>query len=434
MKMKYQLSTQPYKGTQDFYPEDMMARNYLFNIWKETALEFGYEEYDTPLVEEVELYKAKSGEEIASKQLYNFVDKGGREIAIRPEMTPSLARMIAARVNGLAKPIRWFNIGKYYRYEKPQRGRSREFFQLNIDIFGIEGLEAELELFQFINRVMEKLKAPKETFCIYFNNRFWLDYLFAEMLQIDDEKKRRVGRAIDNYSKMTKEDFVLTLKDYELSDEQIQTVLEYLNFSVEDLKQFVEKSKGAKQIVELTEKLKILGLENVKFNPSIMRGFDYYTGTVIELFDIGSKENPRALFGGGRYDDLLEIFGKEKLPAFGLGWGNVSMTDYMQTYNLIPAMKTYTKIFVALIDDKLIDETSKICQSLRGAGINTEQQLQASVLGKQFKYADRKGIPFVIILGEDEVKENVVMLKDMKTGEQEKLQLEEVIGKMQSIK
>lgn len=432
--MKYQLSTQPYKGTQDFYPEDMLIRNYLFDIWKETSLEFGYEEYDTPLVEDANIYRAKSGDELVDKQLYNFIDKGNREIAIRPEMTPSLARIIAARVNGLAKPIRWFNIGKFYRYEKPQRGRTREFFQLNIDIFGVEGLEAELELFQFINRVMEKLQAPKETYCIYFNNRLWLDYLFDEMLKIDNEKKRGVGRAIDNFSKMTRDDFTLTLKDYYLSDEQIQTVFNYLEYTVEDLKEFAEKSKGAKQIIELTEKLKGLEMKNAKFNPSIMRGLDYYTGTVIELFDIGSKENPRALFGGGRYDDLLEIFGKDKLPAFGLGWGNVSMTDYMQTYNLIPEVKTYTKVFVALMDEKLIDESFKVCQSLRLAGINTEQQLEPTGLGKQFKYADRKGIPFVIIIGEDEVKENVVMLKDMKTGEQEKLQLEEVIGKMQLIK
>jgi histidyl-tRNA synthetase len=421
---EYKLSTQPYKGTQDFYPKDMVIRNYLFDIWRETALEFGYEEYDTPIVEDANIYRAKSGDEIVDKQLYNFIDKGDREIAIRPEMTPSLARIVAARLNGLSKPIRWFNIGKFYRYEKPQRGRTREFFQLNIDIFGIEGLEAELELFQFIIRVMEKLKAPKETYCIYYNNRYWLDYLFDEMLKLDKDKKGTVGRAIDNYPKMSEEDFKLTLKDLELSEEQIETVLNYLKYEIDDLKQYTKKSKGAKELVTLSEKLDKLGIDRAKFNPAIMRGLDYYTGTVIELFDVGSQKNPRALFGGGRYDDLLEIFDQEKLPAFGLGWGNVSTTDFMETYDLVPDVKSYTDVFVALMGEAQFDYAISICQRLRKEGVRVEQQLEPSSLSKQFRYADRKGIPWVIIAGPEEIAKKVVKLKNMKSGNQQEVEID----------
>jgi len=430
--MENKLSTTPYKGTTDTYPEDMLTNNYIFDTWKSVAQRFGFEEYDTPLIEETALYIAKSGDEIASTQLYNFVDKGGREIAIRPEMTPSLARMIAAKKNDLTLPLKWFNIGKYYRYEKPQRGRRREFIQLNIDILGIPTLEAELEIFQYILAVMEEFKAPKETYEIRVNSRYLLDYLFEEILRLSEEKKAKVGRAIDNYTKLGKEAFVEYLKELELTEKQINSILKFLNSTLEDLKKIADKSDGAKQLIELFAKAEELGLTNIRFEPSIMRGLAYYTGTVIEMFDIGSKENPRALFGGGRYDDLLSMFGQEELPAFGIGWGDTTTRDYLETYGLIPETKTDTKVFLPLFDIKLYAYIQKIAKGLRTKGINTETQLTAIKFGNQLKYASKKNIPWVMIIGEDEINAKKVQLKNMETGEQNLVTLEEAIETIKS--
>ncbi len=426
--MGNKLLTTPYKGTADTYPEDMLVRNFIFNTWSNVAKRFGFEEYDTPLIEETALYIAKSGDEIASTQLYNFVDKGGREIAIRPEMTPSLARMIAAKKNELTLPLRWFNIGKYYRYEKPQRGRRREFVQLNIDIFGIPTLEAELEIFQYILAVMEEFKAPKETYEIRVNSRYLLDYLFKDILKLSDGQKGKVGRAIDNYPKLGKDTFVEYLKELELTEKQIKSVLEFLTWTLEDLKRIADKSQGAAQLIELFARVDELGLTNLRFEPSIMRGLAYYTGTVIEMFDIGSKENPRALFGGGRYDDLLSMFGQEELPAFGIGWGDTTTQDYLKTYDLVPKSKTETEVFLPLFDTKLYVYVQNIAKELRARGINVETQLTAIKFGNQLKYASKKNIPWVIIVGEDEINAKKVQLKNMETGEQTLVSMEEAIN------
>jgi histidyl-tRNA synthetase len=230
--MENTLSTSPYKGTADVYPKDMINKSYLLDIWKSVAEKFGFEEYDTPLLEEAELYRAKSGDELANTQLYNFIDKGGREVAIRPEMTPSLARMVAAKKNELIFPLRWFNIRKYYRYEKPQKGRRREFIQLNIDILGVPTLEAEIEIFQYILTVMTELKAPSDTYEIRVNSRYLLDYLFEHILKLSTEKKPKVARAIDNYTKLSNAEFVEYLEELELTKLQITNLLSFLNGSL----------------------------------------------------------------------------------------------------------------------------------------------------------------------------------------------------------
>lgn len=430
MKNNIKLKTQPYKGTSDAYPEDMLVRNYIFDTWKRVAESFGYEEYDTPLLEEADLYRAKSGDEIANTQLYNFTDKGGREVAIRPEMTPSLARMIANKKNEMTLPLRLFNIGKYYRYEKPQRGRTREFFQLNIDIFGLETIQAELEILRYINAVMKEFKAPKETYEIRINNRYLLDFLFTKMLNLNEEMRQTIGRAIDNYPKMEELDFYAYVKELGLDNMQIESLRDYISLDIDTLKKYEKESKGARQILELFEKAKELGVGNIVFEPTIMRGFQYYTGTVIEMFDIGTKDNPRALLGGGRYDDLLSLFEGDKLPAFGLGWGDKIMVNYLETYNLLPELKTQTSIYIPLLEESLIKETSKIADILRSEGINVEQELVSSKLKKQFKYADKKKFPFVLIIGEEEVKNGKYLLKDMKSGEQLNVDLENLFSKL----
>lgn len=423
------LSKLPYKGTSDIYPNDMYIRNYLFNIWKKVAERFGYEEYDTPYLEETSLYKVKSGEEIANNQLYSFTDKGGRDISLRPEMTPSLARMIAAKKNDLTLPIRWFNIGRYYRYEKPQRGRTREFIQLNLDILGISGIEAEIEVLQYINEVMSELKAPKETYELRINNRYLLDYLFDTVLNINTETKAKLTKALDTYLKIPKEEFKEYLSEIGMDTKQIEEVNRYINMKLDELKGI--ESRGAKEILDIFEKAKQLNITNLKFSPYIVRGLQYYTGTVVEAYDIGSKDNPRALFGGGRYDDLLTIFGEEKLPAFGIGWGDVTTLDYLSTYNLIPEISTNTKVFVTLMNKGLYYKTAELTNYLRDLGINTQMQLTETKLSNQLKYASKKNIPWVVIVGEDEISKGCIQLKDMYKKESFIIKKEDIIQKIQ---
>ncbi len=429
---KNKLTTGPYKGTTDTYPKDMMIRNYIFDVWRRVAKRFGYEEYDTPLIESAQLYKAKSGEEI-SNQLYNFTDKGGREIALRPEMTPSLARMIAAKKKELTFPLRWFNIGKFYRYEKPQRGRRREFFQLNIDLLGMSTIDAELEIIQYVMDVMKEFDAPKDTFELRINNRYLLDYLFTDILKLSDELIPQLARAIDNFSKMKAEDFKEYLTDIGLDNKQLEEVLDFLSWDLSKLELLKGKCSGADQLLELFDKAKGLDITNIAFNPSIMRGLDYYTGTVIEMFDIGGSKNPRAMFGGGRYDDLLTIFGEEKIPAFGLGWGDIIMTDYLSTYNLLPNTKSNTDVYVTLMDKSLLIKTTQLTQELRKNGINTLMCLEPTKLNKQLKEANRKGIRWVIFLGEDEIKQNKVQLKDMDSGDSSVITISQSIQKIKEI-
>ena len=424
------ISTQPYKGTADMYPAQLQKRKYLFDIWQKVAKKFGYEEYDTPLLEDAQMYRAKSGEEIANKQLFNFIDKGEREVALRPEMTPSLARIVAAKRNELILPIRWFNIGRFYRYEKPQKGRMREFFQLNIDILGVPPIQAEVEIILFVMSVMEELKAPKDTYELRINNRKLFDYFTEEIISLKDDKKELLSRAIDNYLKIPKKDFPKYLEEIGLDKKEIEETIKYINWDIKDLENLKDKSEGASELLELLNTLKSLGVKSFKFTPYVMRGLAYYTGVVIEMYDIGSSQNPRALFGGGRYDNLLELFGKEKIEAFGLGWGDTTTIDYLETYNLFPKIKTDTEVFVTLMDSKLTKESTEITQYLRSKNIYTQMQLTPTKLGKQLQYADKKEIPWVVIIGEDEIKKGVVQLKDMINKKSFEIKKEDIIYKV----
>ena len=424
------LSKLPYKGTSDIYPRDMQVREFVFNIWRKVAKKFGYEEYDAPLLEDANLYKVKSGDELANNQLYSFTDKGGREIAIRPELTPSLARMVAQRKKELNFPLRWFNIGRFYRYEKPQKGRSREFFQLNIDILGVDNINAEIEILQFILAVMEEFNAPKETFEIKLSSRYLLDYLFENILKIDEGIRSDVSKAIDNYLKMERKEFLEYLKEIGLNKEQSEDLLTFLNWKIEDVKNIEDKNKGIQDLIDLFEQIEKLELSNITFCPYIVRGLQYYTGIVFEMYDIGSNENPRALFGGGRYDNLLEIFGEESIPAFGLGWGDITTIDYLSTYSLIPEEKIDVDLFITLMDESLSEEVFSLAKKFRDNNIKTRTQLTPLKLSKQFKYASKFNIPWVIVVGEDEIKNNTVTLKDMINEKQYKVTVDEAIEKI----
>jgi histidyl-tRNA synthetase len=283
------LGTDPYKGVRDFYPEDMAIQNYIFKIWREVVESFEYVEYSASILEPSELYKSKTSEEIVNEQMFTFTDRGGREVALRPEMTPTLARMVAARRRNLKFPLRWYSIPNVFRYERPQRGRRREHWQLNCDLIGIAGVEAEIEIISLAHAIMKAFGAKDEDFEIQVNSRK------AIPEGVTMETIRKIDRG------------------------------EELDISIDE----------TLEIRTLLEKLNRKDIQNAKFNPKIVRGFDYYTGMVFEVFDT-HEENRRSLFGGGRYDNLLEIFDVEPIPAVGFGMGDITIRDFLETHKLKP--------------------------------------------------------------------------------------------------
>ena len=282
------IDTASYKGVRDFYPEDMVAQNYIFGVWRKVAEEFKYQEYSASILEYAELYRSKGSEEIVNEQMYLFKDKGDREVALRPEMTPSLARMIAARRKGLKLPLRWYSIPNCFRYERPQRGRRREHWQLNCDIMGVAGIEAEVEIISIAYKTMKAFGAQDADFSIRISSRKAL----PEGTNMETVRKIDRGEEVD-----------IRIEE----NEEIKTLI---------------------------KRLKESGINNAEFDPKIARGFDYYTGVVFEVFDT-NPENRRALFGGGRYDNLLEMFGVEPLPTVGFGMGDVTIRDFLKSHNLL---------------------------------------------------------------------------------------------------
>lgn len=315
------VSTEPYKGVRDFYPEDMAIQNYIFDTWKKVAREFGYVEYAASILEPAELYKSKGqrNEEMVNEQMYTFIDKGDREVALRPEMTPTLARMVAARRKGLKLPLRWFSIPNCFRYERSQRGRRREHWQLNCDVMGnnkdFSTIDAEVEIISLAYNILKEFGAQNNDFEIKINSRAVLRNTIVPLL--DDE---------NNYSAAIQ----LIDKKRKITEEEFQN--EWGKISS---KEFVLNFDKPNELADLMEKLEQKNISNVSFDPYLARGFDYYTGIIFEVFDT-DPANSRALFGGGRYDNLLEMFGVEPLPTVGFGMGDVTMRDFLETHNLLP--------------------------------------------------------------------------------------------------
>ncbi|MEQ1499943.1 MAG: ATP phosphoribosyltransferase regulatory subunit [Parcubacteria group bacterium] len=310
---KEKLNTEPYKGVRDFYPEDMAIQNYIFDTWKKTAKSFNFVEYSASILEPAELYRTKSSAEIVNDQMFTFTDRGDREVALRPEMTPSLARMVAGQRRSLKFPLRWFSIPNVFRYERPQRGRKREHWQLNCDLMGIAGIEAEVEILSLAHAIMKSFGAKDEDFEIRINSRKLLQESYAPILK-DPSKPEEMFRLIDKKEKMSKEEF-------ETEWEKIFNG-PFKETAITD----------SPKLMEITKALEEKGIKT-KFSPEITRGFDYYTDMVFEVFDT-NPENPRSLFGGGRYDNLLEIFGVEPVPTVGFGMGDVTMRDFLETHGL----------------------------------------------------------------------------------------------------
>lgn len=422
-----------YPGTRDFYPTEMEFRNYMFEVQRRICHRYGYGEYQAPIIESTDLYRSKSSEEIVNEQLYTFTDRGNREVSIRPEMTPTLARMAVDRPQTDVMPLRWFSIANFMRYERPGKGRLREFYQLNVDLLGADGPAADAEILMIAIDLMKEYGASDDMFVVRVSDRRLLDL----WLGIDDvEKLRRIGRLIDKKEKITEEVFNSELvkecedaaleskaKSFlELNNESLNQdlnqLISMLNLTADQQTELIAVFQNLKQVRSL---LSIVGADSsVLFDPSIVRGFDYYTGLVFEIYDT-NPENRRAIFGGGRYDRLLAQFSgkKEEIKAIGFGMGDVTLEHFLEGHNLKKLQSRGPNAYLPLLNNNLTNEVLKLAAELRSQNISIEISLEATKkFGKQIELAQKKGYKYLLILGEDELKADTIILKNLETGSQ----------------
>lgn len=402
---------QSVKGTRDFYPEQMAIRVWLYNKMREVSELFGYQEYEAPILESLDLYAAKSGEELVKEQSYVFTDRGGSEITLRPELTPSLARMIAQKQNELSFPVRWWSFGPFWRYERPQKGRTREFFQWNVDMLGVSSPEADAENAAVLATFFQQVGLTPEQVIIKVNNRRLMDDRF-NALDIPTEQRPAVSSWVDRREKMTPEAWMEYGKEIGLSPEQITKTKEML--ADRDLWQ---------QSAELTRFFAVidaLGLRQYfEFDPSITRGLLYYTGTVFEAWEVGG-DIKRSILGGGRYDNLTRDVGGDPIPGVGFAMGDVVIGLILQKYGLLPRDLKINPapVLVTVFNEECLLESFKLASELRRAGLNVVCYPEAAKLPKQFKYADRVGAKVTLVMGPDEVENGQVAVKNLINGEQ----------------
>jgi histidyl-tRNA synthetase len=391
------LSSQPYKGTRDFYPEDLARRNYIFETWRKVLTSSGFIEYDCSVIENAEIYLAKSGEELGSKQLYSFIDKGDRKIALRPEMTPSLARIVSAKFGELKMPLRWFSIPNCFRYEKPQKARLREFYQLNVDIIGKAAGEVDLELMYTLGQIFQAFGAKKEMFKIMFNHRKVLDQWLEQNNLI--ENKELIYATLDNWHKLTLAENETKLGE-KLDNKEVNLIVELCSKQGQSWNNYLEIANGTPELKQIFEILPTV-LPNVEFefSPTIIRGIAYYTGLVVEGFN-KNPISPRALFGGGRYDNLLDLFGKNA-PAIGVGVGDVPWADFLTEWDLWPDFKVNQNIVgIMPFDIKDLSEIySSVIPSLNGQPYDIDYEYQRSE-NKRYETLKKRDCTNIIKVGE----------------------------------
>ncbi|MBT4894788.1 histidine--tRNA ligase [bacterium] len=413
---KNKLGTEPYKGVRDFYPEDQAVQDYIFGKWRKTVESFGYVEYGASILEPTELYEAKSGEELINEQTYTFKDRGDRNVTLRPEMTPTVARMIAGKRRELSFPLRWYSIPNAFRYERPQRGRLREHWQFNADLFGVEGVEADVEVISLAYQMLTDMGAKENDFEIRINFAGILMQYLKEKFDLDDTKAKKLVKVIDRYGKISNEDFERRAK--EIIEEKSSELLNILKNK--DIKEF-DNHEEIKYLGELKNKLNI----EITIDPFLTRGFDYYTGMVFEVYDT-NPENNRSIFGGGRYDNLLEIFDAEKVPAVGFGMGDVPIKNFLEVRGLIPQYSSTTDLMLCTLSPDNIPFAQGLATRLRVQGLNVSVDIGERKIDKQIKTADKQSIPFVICIGDEEEKTGKFKLKELKTGDEEELSEDQI--------
>lgn len=435
------ISTNSYKGTKDLYPYDQLVQNFIFDKWKKVAFSHSFEEYQTPIIEPSEIYEAKSGEDVGNKELFTFSDLAERKLCLRPEMTPSVTRIVAAKYKEFPKPIKYFSIGSFYRNERPQKGRNREFWQINADIFGDNSIYSDIETLILALDIMKEFNAPRNSYTLYLNHRKLLNDFF-NLLNLNPETKIQVTRIIDKFEKLSLPVFHLELSKY-IGDNEIQKIEKFLSINDKDLKNIfpeIIESEGYQEINKIIETLINLGYQdNIKFKPSLVRGFDYYDGLVFEVFD-NNPENNRSLFGGGRYNGLASIFGQNNFPAVGFAVGNETFRIFLENWDLIPPIKTLVgKTQVGIFAVKNSNESEKneillnqvfiISGEIRTLcpNIILDTIIEPKSPSAGLDFISNKNYDYALIIGEDEITDKKITIKEMSTGSQKTLTLHELV-------
>lgn len=423
------IDNTPPKGTYDWFPEEFAKRKYIFDTWRKVCTKFGFEEYLSPLTESVDVYRAKSGEDVGGKELITFEDKAGRELALRPEMTPSVTRMVTRIYESTAKPIKYFSIANFMRNEKPQRGRNREFWQLNADIFGEESINADVEVLQLGLELMLAFNPPKGSFIVLVNNRKIIDNLL-DIAEISTKKQQDVVRLLDKWEKLSEEDFVRKLSELGISDDQSQKLKDFM--TCDNKEKLVEmfpsiaESEGFQELHLIMETLINLGYKDwISFQPNVIRGFDYYTGIVFEVFD-NNTENNRSMFGGGRYNGLADIFGSQDVPATGFAPGDETTKLFLESWGLFENLENNVQstYYLPILDENLLEDCMKLANTIRANGNNVFLGLGEQRFLDAVKYAEKKGYPKMVILGDNELKAGKYKLRDISTREEEEINLD----------
>jgi histidyl-tRNA synthetase len=418
------LDTNPPKGTRDFYPEDMRLRTWLFDHWRAVAKAYGFVEYDAPVLESEALYTRKAGEEV-TQQLYNFIDKGDRPVALRPEMTPSLARMVMAKKGALPMPLKWFSIPQCWRYERMTRGRRREHFQWNMDIWGVADERAEAELIAAMATFFQNVGLTSDDVGIKVNSRLVISEVLTE-LGIPEDKFAATCVLIDKLEKVPIDAIQEDLEQLGLDRTIIEKLLQVLtNKSIDSLKETLgEDSKAVQQLTNFLELCEGYGVSDwIVFDASVVRGLAYYTGIVFESFD--RKGELRAVAGGGRYDKLLETFGGEPTPAAGFGFGDAVIVELLKERNVLPSFESagVDSVVFAMTSD-LYTAALRTASLLRKAGQSVDVVLEDRKVKWVFKHADRLGAKFCIVVGQTEFENSEVSVKDLIGGGQQTIKFD----------
>ena len=405
------------RGTRDFYPEDMRIRNWLFQKFHSSSLSHGFEEYDSPIIEHEELYTRKQGEEI-TQQLYNFEDKGGRKISLRPEMTPSLARMVMARSGALPLPIKWYSIPQCWRYERTQRGRGREHYQWNVDIWGMEGIEADAELLSVMVHMFRSVGLTHDDIVIRISSRKVLEEVLGS-LEIDGDSFTKTCVIVDKMDKLPADTVSAQLSELGISDSSIATIQSVLGLTeLSELKRMLSPSSPA--VVELERLFQLLDSYGISewttFDASIVRGLAYYTGPVFEAHDKAGEL--RAICGGGRYDKLIGTLGGRDLPATGFGFGDMVIMELLSEKRLLPDISNRVSDVVFSMDESLREAAMRVSSKLRSTGRTVDLVLEPKRMKWVFKHAERTGAERLVMLMPDEWSSGRVKIKDLGTGDE----------------
>ncbi|HEY3464537.1 MAG TPA: histidine--tRNA ligase [Amycolatopsis sp.] len=423
------LPTAPYKGTRDFLPAEMSVRTQVFGHLYDVLERRGFLRYDGPILESAEIYERKSGQEIADKQLYTLTDKGGRRLALRPEMTPSVARMIAGSAKSLSFPVRWYSHPNCHRYEAPQRGRVREHWQINADIFGSDSANCEIEIFELVHDMMAALGATPDMFVLRVNDRNLLTSALTDVAGVSEDHLAQVFALVDRWEKYPREKLAENAGEIGLSDKQFEKLAETLDAGEALLDELPAEVREQSNLVRV---LNSSAGSLVKYEPMIVRGLAYYTSTVFEVFDT-SPENRRALFGGGRYSDLASMFTPQQIPGIGFGMGDVTLIDFLDTHGLTPAPRSEVDVMVIPVTEDLFDAARSVATSLRAAGLRTSTPIEHRKLGKELGRADKAGAVAVVIVGQEDWAAGNVTVRSLATREQNPVAIADAPAAVQAL-